>query len=59
MKRNLFILLAFTITLLTACEKDNLKEPDSVLSGRVTFEGQPIGVRSEGVQFEIWQPGIS
>lgn len=57
MKRNLFILLAFTITLLTACEKDNLKEPDSVLSGRVTFENQPIGVRSEGVQFEIWQPG--
>lgn len=57
MKRNLFILLAFSITLLTACEKDNLKEPGSVLSGRVTFEGQPIGVRSEGVQFEIWQPG--
>ncbi len=57
MKRNLFILLALSITLLTACEKDNLKEPDSVLSGRVTFEGQPIGVRSEGVQFEIWQPG--
>lgn len=58
MKRSLIILSAFIALLLTACEKDNLKEPKSVLSGRVTFQGQPIGVRSDRVQFEIWQRGF-
>jgi len=58
MKRSLIILSAFIMVALTACEKDNLKEPNAVLSGRVTFQGQPIGVRSDRVQFEIWQPGF-
>jgi len=58
MKRSLIILSAFIMVTLTACEKDNLKEPNAVLSGRVTFQGQPIGVRSDRVQFEIWQPGF-
>jgi hypothetical protein len=57
MKRNIFFVSAFIITLLTACEKDNLDEPASVISGRVVFEGEPIGVRSDRVQFEIWQRG--
>jgi hypothetical protein len=58
MKRNIFFLSAFIITLLTACEKDNLDEPGSVISGRVVFDGEPIGVRSDRVQFEIWQRGF-
>jgi hypothetical protein len=48
---------ALVVLLLLGCEKDNLKEPASTLSGRVVFEGQPVGVRSSGVQFELWQPG--
>jgi hypothetical protein len=59
MKRILYIFCTAGIMLLAACEKDNLKEPASILSGNVTFEGQNIGVRSEGVQFEIWQSGYA
>lgn len=43
--------------LLAACEKDNLKAPASKLTGRVIYKDQPVGLRSTGVQFEIWQSG--
>ena len=59
MKRKLYVFCALFIVFLSACEKDNLKEPASTLSGNVTFQGQPIGVRSDRVQFEIWQPGFA
>ncbi len=59
MKRRLYLFTALIIVLLSACEKDNLKEPSSILSGNVTFAGQPIGVRSDRVQFEIWQRGFA
>jgi len=42
---------------LAGCEKDNRTEPKSVLKGRVVFEGQPVGLRSNGVQLELWQYG--
>ncbi|PSL32606.1 DUF3823 domain-containing protein [Dyadobacter jiangsuensis] len=42
---------------LSGCEKDNRTEPKSVLKGKVVFEGQPVGVRSNGVQLELWQHG--
>lgn len=58
MKRKLNIFCALLIVLLSACEKDNLKEPASILSGNVTFGAQPIGVRSDRVQFEVWQRGF-
>lgn len=58
MKRRLYLFTALIVVLFSACEKDNLKEPTSVLSGNVTFAGQPIGVRSDRVQFEIWQRGF-
>ena len=57
MKHKLYIACTLLIVLLSACEKDNLEEPTSILSGNVTFQGQPIGVRTGGVQFEIWQSG--
>lgn len=57
MKRYIFFITTFAIALLTACEKDNLDEPNSVITGRVTYQGEPIGVRSDRVQFEIWQRG--
>lgn len=36
---------------------DNYEEPDALLSGRVVHAGSPVGVRSNGVQLELWQPG--
>ena len=51
-----FLALGFVL-FLASCEKDNRAEPKSVLKGRIVHEGQPIGVRSNGVQLEIWQSG--
>lgn len=42
---------------LAGCEYDNFAEPESVLSGRVIFEGKPVGVRTDGPQLELWQDG--
>ena len=49
--------LAFSAMMLS-CEKDNRTEPKSVLKGRIVHDGQTIGVRSNGVQLEIWQRGF-
>lgn len=43
---------------LMACEKDNYAPPTSTLSGRVVYQNQPVGVRSNGVQLELWQRGF-
>jgi hypothetical protein len=42
---------------LTACEKDNYAPPASTLTGRVVYQNQPVGVRTNGVQLELWQRG--
>lgn len=44
-------------TILPGCKKDNLEPPSSMLTGQVIYDGQPVGVRSNGVQLEIWQGG--
>lgn len=49
--------LAFSATIMS-CEKDNRTEPKSILKGRIVHDGQIIGVRSNGVQLEIWQRGF-
>ncbi|ARK09145.1 DUF3823 domain-containing protein [Fibrivirga algicola] len=56
MKAILFSLLAGTI-LMTSCQKDNFEPPKSTLTGRVIYENQPVGVRTNGVQLELWQRG--
>lgn len=59
MKPKIFVypLFALFIFLLIGCEKDNRRQPESTLTGRVVYQGQPIGLRSAGVQFELWQRG--
>ncbi|MFT3824805.1 MAG: DUF3823 domain-containing protein [Chitinophagaceae bacterium] len=58
MKTKLFIYAAGLFALLqTACKKDNYDPPQSVLTGKVIYQGQPISVRAGGVQLELWQPG--
>jgi hypothetical protein len=44
--------------LVAGCKKDNYEPPQSQLTGRVVFQGQAVGVRSNGVQLELWQPGF-
>ncbi len=49
------ILLLFV---LVGCEKDNYGAPGSVLSGKVMYQDQAVGVRSNGTQLELWQYGF-
>jgi hypothetical protein len=59
MKSNLLYIALALVIILTGCEKDNFDPPTSTLSGRVVYEGQPIGVGSNRVQLELWQRGYS
>jgi hypothetical protein len=59
--KNKLILLPLALLLFAAggCKKDNLDPPESTLSGTVVIAGgkSPVGVRSNGVQLELWQRG--
>lgn len=50
----LFCLMAFF-----SCKKDNYDAPTSRLTGRIHYQNQTVGVRSDGVQLELWQHGYS
>lgn len=46
---------------LVSCGKDNYDAPASQLNGRVTYNGQPIGVRgsNQSVYLQLWQDGYA
>jgi hypothetical protein len=52
------IFMLALLVLGAGCKKDNFDPPGSMLSGRVVYNNQPIGVRSDGVQLELWQRGF-
>jgi len=52
-----FFLSMISLLFIASCEVDNYDPPTSMLTGTVTYAGNPIGVRSGGVQLELWQPG--
>ncbi len=54
----IYIGIAAIFILFTGCEKDNYEAPKSMVTGRVVYDGQPLGVRSNGVQLELWQHGF-
>lgn len=58
MKNIFYITLLSALTFLS-CKKDNFEPPKSTLSGRVVYQGQALGVRSDGVQLELWQRGFA
>ncbi|WP_031528302.1 DUF3823 domain-containing protein [Dyadobacter crusticola] len=41
-----------------SCEKDNFTAPKSTLSGRIVYNGEPIGVEFNQVRMQLWQPGF-
>src|SRR5690606_27515522 len=59
MKIKKFILIAFTAIActFTGCEYDNFTEPTSTLRGRIVYDGEPVGVRTNGPQLELWDEG--
>lgn len=48
------LVLAFNMV---ACNIDTYDAPEARLSGSVVYEGEPLGLRSNGVQLELWQDG--
>jgi hypothetical protein len=44
--------------LIAGCKKDNYEKPSSVLTGRVVYNKETLGLRSNGVQLELWQHGF-
>jgi hypothetical protein len=38
---------------------DNYEAPESTLTGRLLYQGNPIGLKSNEVQLELWQPGYA
>lgn len=52
------LLIASLVILITGCKKDNYEKPTSVLTGRVVYNKEALGLRSNGVQLELWQHGF-
>lgn len=62
MKLRLYIYSALLLLItagISSCKKDNYEAPKSTLSGRVVFQGQPVGLRSNKVQLELYQRGYA
>ena len=58
MKTINYIAIAVMLCLFASCEIDNYKAPNSFLTGRIVYNGDPIQVRSDEVRFQIWQSGF-
>ena len=53
-----YVLLVFSL-LFHSCGKDNYDEPNATISGQITVDGKPIGLRGTGevVQLQLFQDG--
>jgi hypothetical protein len=57
MKSKLLFPILILSAVLMGCKKDNKDEPTSVIRGSIKFDNKALGVRSNGVQLELWQYG--
>lgn len=58
MKIKLIWLIIFALsTGLASCETDNFEAPESKLEGRIVYQGEPINVGYNEVNFQLWEPG--
>ena len=57
MKLKLFSYIIAMVVVLSACEYDNHEPPKAMFTGKIVYQDQAIGVRSSGVELELWQPG--
>jgi hypothetical protein len=44
-------------TAVASCEYDNYDPPQSMLQGRVVYNGEPLHVAFNEVTFQLWEPG--
>lgn len=57
--KKIILSIIFVISFVyTSCEYDNFDEPKATLSGKVVYEGNPVGVRTAGIELELWQDGF-
>jgi len=47
----------FLAIVLAGCDYDNYEPPKSTLTGKVVYNGQQVGVRTNAVRLELRQPG--
>lgn len=60
MKSKIISLTILTFVIfLTGCSYDNYDPPTSFLTGSVTYNNNPVGVRSNATQLELWQYGYA
>lgn len=57
MKSQIYFLILGAMALMVSCELDNYNEPDAILSGNVSYNGQAIPVARNQVRFQLWQSG--
>lgn len=57
MKTKILCIIALVGLIFTSCEHDNYGEPNAILSGKVVYNGNPVGVRTDAARFELWQEG--
>ena len=55
MKR--LLIPSLLLLLAAGCKKDNFDKPAAVLEGHVVYDKTALGLRSNGVQLELWQHG--
>jgi hypothetical protein len=53
-----YILLIAICAAAGSCKKDNYTAPSSMLTGRIVYKGEPIGVENNQVPFELYQYGF-
>lgn len=51
-------LWVMSLVLLSSCAYDNYEKPQSMLSGKIVYKGEPIHVASEQVTFRLFQSGF-
>lgn len=56
--RTKIIIFALSCLVFAGCTYDNYKGPKSNLTGQIVYDGEPIGVRTNGAQLELWQDGF-
>lgn len=57
MKTTYIYIIALLCFVLAGCEYDNFEAPKSTLSGKVVYKGNPVGIRTNGPQLELWEDG--
>jgi hypothetical protein len=58
MKNKLIWILGLLLSAgLVSCESDNYEAPQSTLQGRIVYQGEPLPVAYNQVNFQLWEPG--